>query len=222
MTASFNALEICDRPREKLIRYGPKKLRDYELLAILLGVGSRGKSVHKLAQEIMRKFKFDGLKEISFQQLIKVTGIASAKACSLVAAVELGKRLVAGEKRTLLLSAREVWNRMLDLKARKKEYFVVFFLDTQLQVIERKIVSIGILNMSLVHPREVFEEAIKHNAAQILVAHNHPSGSLVPSEADIKLTKRLCESGKILGVDVLDHVIVTKDAYVSMEKMGLM
>ncbi len=222
MNVSFDSLQVFDRPREKLIRYGPEKLRDYELLAILLGVGRKGKGVHALAQEILRKFKLAGLKKLEIKQLLEINGIAKAKACKVIAAVELGKRLIAGEKRVLLLSAREVWSRMTDLRTRKKEYFVVFLLDTQLQIIERKIISVGILNMSLVHPREVFEEAIKYSAAQILVAHNHPSGSLVPSKADIELTKRLTEAGKILGVEILDHVIVTAKAYISMNKMGLL
>ena len=121
----------------------------------------------------------------------------------------------------LILSPREVWEALKDIRESKKEHFVAFFLDTQNQEIRRELISIGTLNASLIHPREVFEPAVRHLAAQIIVAHNHPSGDSEPSEDDLMITKRLVEAGKILGIEVLDHIVVTKKDFLSFKEKGL-
>lgn len=134
---------------------------------------------------------------------------------------ELGKRL-ANKKPATYLKPRDIWEAMRDVREAKKEHFVVFFLDTRNQEIKRDIVSIGTLNYNLVHPREVFEPAVKNLAASIVVAHNHPSGCLEPSDEDLSLTKRLAQAGKLLGIELLDHVIVTKEGFMSWKQKGLL
>ena len=210
-----------DRPREKMEKYGPEKLSDAELLAILLRTGTKDLNVIKLSQKILQKFKEEGVSEATIEELKKVHGLGVAKACEIVACFELGRRKLNGKKTSILLSPKDVWERMEDIRGSKREHFVVFYLDSRNQEIKRNIISIGILNESLVHPREVFENAIKHNAASIIIAHNHPSGDVDPSQDDIEITKKLTNAGKILGIKIIDHVIVTKDKWRSFEEKGL-
>lgn len=211
-----------DRPREKLIKYGPGKLSNSELLAILLGTGVKGVNVVELSKKILKKFSNEGLTVASLDELKNTFGLGPAKACEIVACFELGRRLLKGKKATLLLSPQDVWQELKDIRELKKEHFVVFFLDTRNQEIKRELVSFGTLNANLVHPREVFEPAILHSAAQIIVAHNHPSGNSEPSEEDVEITKRLIEAGKILGIELLDHVVVAKSGFNSLKELSLM
>ncbi|MFA6352957.1 MAG: DNA repair protein RadC [Candidatus Paceibacterota bacterium] len=214
-------LPKVDRPREKLIKYGPDKLNNSELLAILLGTGTKGTNVVELANKILKKFSGDYLAKAQFKELKNTFGLGSAKACEIVACFELGRRLLKGKKSVLILSPQEVWHELRDIRNNKKDHFVVFYLDTRNQEIKRKIISIGTLNANLVHPREVFEPAVKYSAAQIIVAHNHPSGDTDPSQEDMDITKRLVETGKILDIEVLDHVIVSKTGYFSFKEKKL-
>lgn len=209
-----------DRPREKLSKYGPNKLSNTELLAILLGSGVKGTNVVELSNKILKKFNSGKLSEASYEDLKNTFGLGPAKACLLVASFELGRRFLKDKKHDLLLSPQSVWENLKDLRDHKKEHFVVFYLDTRNQEIKREIISVGTLNASLIHPREVFEPAIAHSAAQIIVAHNHPSGDPEPSEEDLLVTKRLVEAGKILGIELLDHVIVGKDKWTSIKELG--
>lgn len=203
-----------DRPREKLAKYGPGKLSDAELLAILLRTGTKDLNVLKLSQKILQKFEKEKFVDVSADDLKKIHGLGLAKACEIIACFELGRRMLNGKKSSILLSPRDVWERMEDIRGSKKEHFVVFYLDSRSQEIKREIISIGILNESLVHPREVFESAIKNNAASIIIAHNHPSGDLEPSQADIDITKKLVNAGKILDIKIVDHVIVARNSFV--------
>lgn len=211
-----------DRPREKLEKYGPDKLSDSELLAILLRTGTEGVNVVEMSKKILKKFSGVGLTTASFNELKKTFGLGAAKACEVIACFELGRRLLKDKKTTLLLSPQEVWVELKDIRDHKKEHFVVFYLDTRNQAIKRETISIGTLNASLVHPREVFEPAIKCSAAQVLIAHNHPSGNIEPSPEDIEVTKRLVEAGKLLGIEVVDHVIVVKTEFRSMKENNLL
>lgn len=144
-----------------------------------------------------------------------------AKACEIVACFELGKRLLKSKKAGIYLKPRDVWEELKDLRDYKKEHFVIFYLDSRNQEIKREIISVGSLNANLVHPREVFEPAVRNLAAQIILAHNHPSGDPEPSEDDLEITKRLVESGKILGIEVIDHIIVTKGGFLSLKEKNL-
>ncbi len=198
-----------DRPREKMEKYGPDRLSDIELLAILLRVGTKESNVLKLSQKILEKFGNDKFVDVSINDLKIIHGIGVVKACEILACFELGRRMLKGKKTSILLSAKDVWERMEDIRGSKKEHFVVFYLDSRNQEIKRDIISIGTLNESLVHPREVFENAIKNNAASIIIAHNHPSGDLEPSQSDIEITKKLIQAGKILDIKIINHIIVS-------------
>jgi len=215
-------LPRVDRPREKLEKYGPDKLSNAELLAVLLGNGTKGVNVLELAHKILRKFSGVSLASASFKELKNVLGLGSTKVCTVLACFELSKRLLKDKKAELILSPKDVWENLKDIRDNKKEHFIVFYLDARNQKIQREIISVGILNANLIHPREVFEPAICHSAAQILLAHNHPSGETQPSDDDIAVTKRLTEAGKILGIEVSDHVIVSQNSYLSLKCEGLL
>lgn len=169
-------LPKIERPREKLIRYGPARLSNSELLAIVLRSGKKGENVVDLANKILKKFKAENLPAISFDELKAFPGLGPVKACEILACFELGRRLLKGKVAGLYLKPEDVWKELRDIRDHKKEHFVIFFLDSRNQEIKREVISIGSLNASLVHPREVFEPAVKNLAAQVILAHNHPSG----------------------------------------------
>lgn len=211
-----------ERPRERMMRYGPDKLSDEELLALLLRTGTRGTGVMDFAAGLVKRFGREGLSRAGFAELKGAQGLGPARACEIMAAFELGRRVLGGKKTSVYLKPRDVWEELRDIREQKKEHFVVFFLDTRNQEVKRDIVSIGTLNYNLVHPREVFEPAVKNLAAGVIVAHNHPSGCLEPSDEDISLTKRLAEAGRLLGIELLDHVIVAKGGWLSFKEKGLL
>ena len=214
-------LPRIERPREKLIHYGPGKLSNSELLAIILRSGTKTENVIELSNKILKRFSANELPNLNFNDLKDYPGLGPAKACEIIACFELGKRLLKDKKAGIYLKPRDVWEELRDLRPNKKEHFVIFFLDSRNQEIKREIISIGSLNANLVHPREVFEPAVRNLAAQIILAHNHPSGDPEPSEDDLIITKRLVEAGKILGIEVIDHIIVSKDGFFSFKDKGL-
>ena len=213
-------LAKVDRPREKLEKYGTEKLSDAELLAVLLGSGIKGLNVVELSRKIVRMIEKTGAHKITLEKLLEERGLGKAKALQVIAALEFGKRLNS-EQKPEILTPEDVWKLCADIRNSKKEHFVAFYLDTQSKLIERQIISIGTLNASLVHPREVFEPAVALHAASVIVAHNHPSGAPDPSADDIAITKRLIAAGKILGIELIDHVIVTADSFLSFKDRGL-
>jgi DNA repair protein RadC len=210
-----------ERPREKLMRYGPDKLSVEELLAIIIRTGRKGESALEVSAKIMKRFTAEGLAKLTHADLTSQPGIGPVKACELLACFELGRRFINGKKASIYLKPKDIWEDLRDIRDQKKEHFVVFYLDTRNQEIKREIISIGCLNANLVHPREVFEPAVKNLAASVIVAHNHPSGNLEPSQEDIDLTKRLAGAGKLLGIELLDHVIVSKEGFSSFKEKGL-
>jgi len=214
-------LPKVERPREKLIRYGPEKLSNSELLAIILGSGTKERNVIELANKILKKFSAEELPNLTFNDLKNYPGLGPAKACEIIACFELGKRLLKGKRTKIYLTPKDVWDELKDLHNHKKEHFVIFYLDARNQEIKREIISVGSLNANLVHPREVFEPAVRNLAAQIILAHNHPSGDPEPSEDDLEITKRLVESGKILGIEIIDHIIVAKNGFISFKEKRL-
>ncbi len=201
-----------DLPREKLEKYGPDKLTDAEFLAILLGSGIKGLNVLQLARKVLSLIEKVGVEKVTLAVLSEEKGLGKVKASQIMAMLALGKRLH-DKTKPEILNQQDVWKLCADFRESKKEHFVAFYLDTQGKVIERQIVSIGTLDASLVHPREVFEPAVALHAASIIVAHNHPSGNLEPSPEDTEITKRLVHAGKILGIALVDHVIVTKNKW---------
>jgi len=205
-----------ERPRERLAKYGPEKLRDEELLALVLGAGTKGLNVLQLSRRILKRIHIVGREKITLDILLEERGLGKAKAAQILALLALGQRL-GSEDQSEILSSEDIWRRCEDIRESKREHFLAFYLDTQGRVIERRVISIGTLKASLVHPREVFEPAVVLHAASIVVAHNHPSGDVNPSATDIALTKRLIESGKILGISIDDHIIVSKKTYTSLK-----
>lgn len=214
-------LPKVDRPRERLEKYGIDKLSDAEVVALFLCTGIKGVNVVDLSKKILKKVSTLGSKNITINNLLEIKGLGKVKAGQIIACLEFGRRLFQNKKSKLILSPQSVWVEMRDLSLSKKEHFVVFFLDVQNQIIKKDIISIGILDTSLVHPREVFEPAIKYSTAQIILAHNHPSNNLEPSPEDISVTRRLIRAGEIIGIEILDHVIVTKDSYFSLKEANL-
>ena len=215
---SFNNLAKHEQPREKLIEKGVENLRDSELMAILLGTGVKGKDVLKVSREILSKFPKKKLLFLGFKDLSEVKGIGDAKACLLLAAFELTKRALEVEDNSLpvINSAKDAVAQLTELRTAKKEHFVVLYFNARNQLVHKEVISIGTLNASLVHPREVFYPAIEHLAASIIVAHNHPSGGVEASEADVMLTGRLGDAGKLMGVEVADHLVITKSDFKSI------
>lgn len=207
-----------EQPREKLIEKGVENLRDSELMAVLLRTGIEGKNVLKVSEEILKKFPKKKLLALDFEKLSKIKGIGSGKACLLLAAFELTKRALDVEDNNLptINNAKDAVAQLQELRAAKKEHFVVLCLNARNQLIHKETISIGTLNASLVHPREVFKPAIDHLATSIIVAHNHPSGGAEASEDDIKLTKRLADAGQLMGIELADSLIITKDNFKSI------
>jgi len=210
------------RPREKLVEKGPAGLKDKELLAILLGSGRAGKNVLEIAEEILVKHPMKNLLILDYEKLAQVKGIGPSKACSLLAAFELTKRALEVEDNNLptINSARDAVAQLQELRIAKKENFIVLYLNARNQLIHKEIISIGTLNASLVHPREVFEPALRNLASQTIIAHNHPSGDITPSDEDLKITKRLREAGELLGIEVLDHIIIAENNFSSLKESG--
>jgi DNA repair protein RadC len=215
-------LPKVDRPREKLEKYGVERLSNRELMAIILRSGIKGCNVLELSQKVLKAISQMEIKEIATGKLLEIKGLGETKAGQIIASIELGYRLLKDKKAELVMSPKDVWDKMEDFRDNKKEYFVIFFLDTRNQIIKREVISVGTLNASLIHPREVFEPAIRYSTAQIIIAHNHPSGITDPSEEDLDISRRLIEAGKILGIDILDHIIVSKSSYKSLKEANLL
>ena len=219
MTA-LRDLHKNDKPREKLVRKGVQALKNDELLAILLGSGVQGKDVRKLAKEIIALMDtgFDGL---CLQTLCDIHGLGLAKASQILASIELSKRyLIRSNKR--ITSAEEVYEELKVFSTKTQEHFLVITLDGASHIINTRTVFIGTLNQSMVHPREVFADAIADRAAGIIIAHNHPSGTLEASRADVEVTCRLKEVSKLVGIELLDHVILSKHGFYSFSDEGLL
>jgi len=212
-----------ERPREKLIKKGAKALKKEELLAILLRTGLKGKNALEVADDILVKYGDKKLLNASYEELRNIHGVGLTKAAQILAAIELGSRLFKekSEKEIYINSSEDAIKELAHIKENKKENFVVLYLDARNKLIYKETVSIGSLNANLVHPREVFEPAVRNLAAQIILAHNHPSGDPEPSEDDLEITKRLVESGKILGIEVIDHIIITKTGFISFKEKNL-
>ncbi|MDO8451265.1 MAG: DNA repair protein RadC [bacterium] len=216
-------LPKVERPREKLIAKGAENLKDSELLAILLRTGRAGKSAIEIASQILTEHSKKRLLQMTYQDLVKISGIDSAKATTLLAALELSKRTLEVNDTNLptIITSKDVVAQLTELRHNKREHFVVLYLNARNQMVHKETISMGTLNANLVHPREVFEPALKHSAASITVAHNHPSEDPKPSEDDLEVTKRLVEAGKIMGIEIADHVILTKNSHLSFKEEHL-
>jgi len=221
---TIKELPEFERPREKLTKKGARALKKEELLAIILRTGLKGKNVVEVAEDILEKYGDKKLLDASYEELRNIRGVGPTKAVQILAAIELGSRLFKekSEKEVYINSSQDVTKETEHIKENKKENFVVLYLDARNKLIYKETVSIGSLNANLVHPREVFEPAVRNLAAQIILAHNHPSGDPEPSEDDLVITKRLVEVGKIMGIEINDHIIVTKNGFFSFKDKNLL
>ena len=225
--SSFTVRDLpkSERPRERLIKFGPEALSAQELLALVIGRGIPQKSVMNIAQELLARFgNIKSISQASITALSDIKGVGLAKAAQLKACFELGKRqdLEPELKNYDIKNPQSVVKAIrASIKDKAKEHFKLILLDTRNKIIGISTISIGTLNASLVHPREIFKEAIIHNSASVVLAHNHPSGDPEPSEEDLTITKRLVESGKILGIEVIDHIIIGKTNFSSFKERGL-
>ena len=220
-------LPLSERPRERLSKLGSEALSSQEILALILGRGIKGESVIVTAQKLLSKFgNLKNLASASMEELTQIKGIGPAKAAQIKATFELSKRLEnsssEGSKITVKSPEDAIKAAGSQIKGKKKEHFLVLCLDTRNHLINTHKVSIGSLDCSIVHPREVFKEAISSCAASVIFVHNHPSGDPTPSEDDIKLTKRLVEAGEILGIEVLDHIVICDRDHLSMKAKNLL
>ena len=201
-----------DRPREKLQAKGSGALSDFELLQALIGSGNAQANVATIARRTLKLLNQHGA-NITYEQLKNVNGLGPARITEILAAFELAKRYLIDDERPIIDSPEKAVAQLSDIRDKKQEYFVCMTLDGANRLIAKRIITIGTLNASLVHPREVFADAITDRAASIIVAHNHPSGNVEPSQTDIDLTNRLKDTGKLLGINVLDHIVVSKNKY---------
>lgn len=213
------------RPRERLIRHGPEVLTPVELLAVLLRTGTSSMSALDLAALLLAKSGgLLGMTESSVEELCSIKGLGPAKAAQLKAAIELGRRLSAevSGPRQIIKKSLDVHNLLKErMRYCDREHFVAVFLNTKHHVITVETISVGSLNSSLVHPRELFKNSIKRSAAALILVHNHPSGDPAPSNEDIEITRRLVEVGNIIGIQVLDHIIIGENGFVSMKDQGI-
>lgn len=218
-------LASSERPRERLLTLGPEVLSNAELIAILLGSGVRGQNVIDIAQALLLKTGgLSGLHKTAFEDLCDMHGIGPAKASQLKAAIELGRRLTAAspEEKAVVRSPEDAAALvMYEMGALEVEHLRVMLLDTRNQVIRITQVYVGSLNASLIRVGEVFRDAVRANAASVIVVHNHPSGDPSPSPEDIVVTQEIVSSGKLLDIEVLDHIIIGKNRFVSLKSKGL-
>ncbi len=209
---------VTEQPRERFRKYGSKSLSDEELLAILFRTGVKDKNVKEVARDLIKDIKgIKNLSNSSYQEIAKLKGIGEVKAITLFAALELGKRVLEDNIDVIKVNtSKDIYNLFrYELAKDKQEKLIGIFLDNKNQIIAKEIIFIGTVNSSTVHAREVFKLAVKYSAVKIIVVHNHPSGNPLPSKADDEYTNNLIESGKMIGIPVIDHIIIGKNSYYS-------
>ena len=217
---TLNELYKDDKPREKLVKKGVEALKNDELMAVLIGSGIQGKDVRKLSKEIVNLLD-SSYDTLNLEQLCNIHGLGVAKASQILASIELAKRYTIQNNRRIT-SAQDVSDELQQYRDRKQEHFLTITLDGASHIINSRVVFIGTLNQSIVHPREVFADAIADRAAGIIIAHNHPSGTLEASRADLQITQRLQEVSKLVGIELLDHVILAREGFYSFADEGLL
>ncbi len=225
---TLHDLPHADRPRERLVNHGVQSLSSVEVLAIIVGMGVQGEPVVKLAERLLAQFgSIQGIAQASMADLMSLKGIGMAKACQIQACAEMARRMlqptVNTTPTTKITSPKTIHSLVKShITDPYKEHYVLVSLDVRSHLLGIDVVSVGILDAALVHPRETFAAAIRRHAAKVILSHNHPSGEVNPSDDDLVITKRLATAGKILGITVVDHVIVTDEKFYSLQAQGQM
>lgn len=218
---NISELPKTERPRELLFEHGPEYLSDVQLIAVMLGSGSRGNDVMKLSQAVLELYRSHPVELIEPDRFTEIEGLGNAKAAQLSAALEFSRRRMAPSAKKIS-SPSDAVPILYQYASSKKEHFLTVSLNGAHEVISMRVVSIGTLNRTIVHPREVFSDPISDHAAGLICAHNHPSGNTEPSREDIELTERLRDAGKLLGINLLDHLIISETGYFSFLEHGLL
>lgn len=223
MSYLIKELPIEQRPRERFKKYGVTSLSNEELLSILIRTGTKSQSVKDLSTEILRHVKIHDFSHLNYQTLKNIKGVGEVKALSILSAIEFGKRVLTKEDLVIQIKeSLDVYNLVKDdLENELQEKFVAIYLDTKKYVIDKKVLFIGTVNFSNVTARDVFREAVKCNASSMIIVHNHPAGSIIPSYQDLNLTNNFIKLGKMMGINVIDHLIIGKNNYYSfLESQG--
>lgn len=216
----IHQIPAADRPREKLLKKGASALSDFELLEVVIGTGGRGSDVGSIARQVQKYLRQSGAR-LTYESLVRIKGVSIATAGKLLAAIELAKRHLIKDALPLQ-SIDDILARFDDIRQKQQEYFVCLSLDGGQRLIAQRLITIGTLDLVVAHPREVFADAIADRAASIIIAHNHPSNNVQPSQKDISLTQQLAAAGQLLGVTLRDHIIVTKVHYFSFRQHHLL
>ncbi|WP_313756308.1 DNA repair protein RadC [Tissierella sp.] len=223
---TIKELPMTERPREKLYSHGPGALSNEELLAIIIRTGNKDDSAIDLARKILSKDNrgLVYLRDTTIQELMETKGVGECKAAQILAAIEIGKRINFREalSKVKITEPSTIANLYMDeMRYLQKEHFRIVLLDTKNQIIVTEEISVGTLNASIVHPRDVFKAAIKRNSNSMILIHNHPSGDPAPSNEDINITNRLVDAGNLIGIKVLDHIIIGDNRYISFKEKNL-
>ncbi|NLI62661.1 MAG: DNA repair protein RadC [Methanosarcinaceae archaeon] len=216
-------IAVHDRPQERLKARGAESLSDAELLAVIIRTGTRKENVIDMCRRILAEYSLSQLSSADYSELMKIHGIGEVKAAQIIAVFEISRRLetFSSAPKRRIVTPNDVFQYIYpDLREKKREKFIAIYLDTKNGILKKRIISIGSLNTSIVHPREVFKSAFLESAASIILVHNHPSGDPTPSPEDIEITIKLNEVGKIMGFSILDHIIVGDKKFVSLKQLG--
>lgn len=208
-----------DKPREKMMAYGPTNLTLSEIVAIVLGVGTKKEEVLHMSQRILREYGERSIvNETSPQRMADILDIPAFKACQLIAAFELGRRFYATKagRPVFIRTAAKAHEHLRSMGSLQKEQLRGLYVNSRYELVHEEVISVGSLTANIVHPREVFQPAIEFGAVGVIIAHNHPSGNVMPTEADLMVTTQIKTAGTILGIDLLDHIVVTKDSFKSI------
>lgn len=211
-----------EQPREKARLFGVHSLTDVELLALLIRHGNKKKDVISLSKEVSEKLTLDSNDAQNFEFIESIEFLTDTHKYAILGALELGRRLFHQTELPHITSAKDVLTLLSYIAHKKQEHFIALYLNSRNQIIKQKLISVGTLDVSIAHPRDVYEPALKYSAASIILAHNHPSGDPEPSHADLLLTKRMYEAGTILGIRLLDHIIISPKKYISFKDSSYM
>jgi len=207
------------RPREKLEKYGPASLTDAELLSVLLRAGYTGKNVKTLSSYLLSRFSIKELFDLRFEELVNLKGIGKGKAATLKASFELCRRGADNADHNITIeNSKDAFQQLVEFRNKKQEYLIALYLDARNQLINKSIITKGTINANLISPREVFAKALKTTAISIVLAHNHPSGDHVPSREDIEITNKLVQAGKTMDITIFDHIIISKNGFLSIRE----